>query len=119
VSTVDPDGRPHVTVVWIGLDGDDVVSGHMHRNRKVRNVERDPRVVLSFDAPRTPGLFLAEHAVLHTRASVEPTGGRALLARLAKVYVAPEFEFPAPPDADGYVIRYTIERISGVGPWAG
>ena len=40
-----------------------------------------------------------------------------LLNRLAKVYAGPDTEFPA-PKGPGYVVRYSIERIGGVGPWA-
>jgi len=71
LSTVNPDGSPQVTVVWIGLDGDDLVSGHMSWCTKLRNMERDPRVVLSFDAPRVPGVFLNPYAMLRARASVQ------------------------------------------------
>lgn len=48
VTTVNPDGSPQVTVVWIGIEGEAFVSGHLGARRKVRNVERDPRVALSF-----------------------------------------------------------------------
>jgi PPOX class probable F420-dependent enzyme len=119
LATVNPDGSPQVSVIWIGLDGDDIVSGHLGLRQKVRNVQREPRVVLSFDAPARPGTFLAEHAILTARVTVEPgRGARELLERLGKVYVGPDFEFPAPKDADGYLLRYRIERIGGVGPWA-
>jgi PPOX class probable F420-dependent enzyme len=117
LTTINADGSPQVTVIWVGLDGDDLVSGHMSRYVKLRNIERDPRVVLSFDAPRVPGAFLNEYAVLQARASIEP--GEAawdLLNRLAKVYVAAEAEFPA-PRGPGYLVRYSVERIGGVGPW--
>jgi PPOX class probable F420-dependent enzyme len=118
VSTVNPDGTPQVTVVWIGLDGDDLVSGHLRRNVKVRNVERDPRVVVSFLGPAEPGVFLHPYAVLTTRATVEPSNETwDLLNRLAKVYVGPDAEFPA-PRGPGYIVRYRIERVGGVGPWA-
>lgn len=118
LSTISADGSPQVSVVWAGLDGDDVVSGHMHRTAKVRNVERDPRVVLSFDAPREPGVFLNPYAVLRARATVEPSDGAwDLLDRLAKVYLSPDTTFPA-PKGPGYVLRYSVERITGVGPWA-
>ena len=118
LSTVNADGSPQVTVIWIGLDGDDVVSGHMTRSLKVRNVERDPRVVLSFEADRDRNVVLNPYAILRARASVEP--GEAawdLLNRLAKVYMSPDSEFPA-PRGPGYVLRYSVERIGGVGPWA-
>jgi PPOX class probable F420-dependent enzyme len=118
LATINLDGSPQVTVIWIGLDGGDIVSGHMNLSQKVRNVRCDPRVVLSFDAPRRPGTFLAEHAVLHATATAEEGGARGLLERLGKVYVGPDFDFPAPKDADGFVLRFSIERIGGVGPWA-
>jgi PPOX class probable F420-dependent enzyme len=117
LSTINADGSPQVTVIWIGLDGSEIVSGHMTLHLKLRNIERDPRVVLSFDAPRVPGVFLNEYAVLRARATVEP-GDDAwdLLNRLAKVYMSPDAEFPA-PRGPGYIVRYAVERIGGVGPW--
>ena len=118
LSTINADGSPQVTVVWVGLDGDDLVSGHMSWYVKLRNIERDPRVVLSFDAPRVPGVFLNEYAVLPARATVQPSDDAwNLLNRLAKVYMSPDAEFPA-PKGPGYVVRYSVERIGGVGPWA-
>jgi PPOX class probable F420-dependent enzyme len=117
LSTVNADGSPQVTVIWVGLDGDDLVSGHMGWRAKLGNMQRDPRVVLSFDAPRAPGVFLNPYAVLRAHAAIEPSDGSwDLLNRLAKVYISPEAEFPA-PKAPGYIVRYSVERIGGVGPW--
>jgi PPOX class probable F420-dependent enzyme len=118
LSTINADGSPQVTVIWIGLDGDDLVSGHMSRHLKLRNLERDPRAVLSFDAPRVPGAVLNPYAVVRVRATVEPSDEAwDLLNRLAKVYMAPDAEFPA-PKGPGYIVRYSVERVGGVGPWA-
>jgi PPOX class probable F420-dependent enzyme len=119
LSTTNADGSPQVSVVWIGLDGEDLVTSHMRREQlKLRNIDRDPRVVLSFDAPRTPGEFLAHHAVLRARAAIEGPTEEAweLLNRLHKVYVDPDGEFPA-PRGEGYIVRYAVERVGGVGPW--
>src|SRR3984885_9236936 len=71
LSTVNPDGSPQVTVIWIGLDGDDLVSTHMRDNTKLRNIRRDPRVALSFDVPREPGVWINPYAVIYARATVE------------------------------------------------
>jgi PPOX class probable F420-dependent enzyme len=117
LSTINPDGSPQVTVIWIGLDGDAIASGHMHRHKKLKNIERDPRVVLSFDAPRDHGVALNPYAVLRAIATVEPTEAAwDLLNRLVKTYMSPDTEFPA-PKGPGYIVRYEVERISGVGPW--
>ena len=117
VTTLNADGSPQVSVVWVGLDGDDLVTGHLHYGAKMRNVERDPRTVISMDAPRTPGVFLNPYAVVHAHATVEPSDEAwDLLDRLAKVYVSPETTFPA-PQRPGFVIRYRVDRIGGVDPW--
>jgi PPOX class probable F420-dependent enzyme len=117
LSTINADGSPQVSVIWIGLAGDELVSGHMNRYLKLRNIERDPRVVLSFDAPRESGVFLNPYAVLHARAAVESSDHAwDLLDRLTKVYMSPAAQFPA-PRGPGYIVRYAIGRIGGVGPW--
>ncbi|WP_432844100.1 PPOX class F420-dependent oxidoreductase [Dactylosporangium sp. CA-092794] len=118
VTTINADGSPQVTVVWIGLDGDDIVSSHLGWYRKLQNIERDPRVVLSFDAPAVPGKFMQDYASLTTSATVEASDGAwDLLNRLVKVYVGPDTEFPA-PRGPGFIVRYKVQRIGGVGPWA-
>jgi PPOX class probable F420-dependent enzyme len=118
LATVNADGSPQVSVIWIGLDGDDLVSGHLAWYAKLRNMERDPRVVLSFEAPRVPGVVMADHAVLRATASIEQSDDTwELLNRLCKVYVGPEAEFPA-PRKPGHIVRYRIDRVGGVGPWA-
>jgi PPOX class probable F420-dependent enzyme len=118
LSTINADGSPQVSVIWIGLDGDDLVSGHLGWRAKLGNIERDPRVVLSFDAPRAPGVFLNPYAMLQARAAVQPSNDAwSLLNRLAKVYISPDAEFPA-PKGPGFVVRYSVARIGGVGPWA-
>jgi PPOX class probable F420-dependent enzyme len=94
LSTINADGSPQVTVIWIGLDGDDLVSGHMAWYAKLRNVERDPRVVLSFDAPRVPGV-LNPYAMLRARAAVQPSDDAwDLLNRLAKGLHLPRHRVP-------------------------
>src|SRR5262245_17031974 len=117
LSTVNADGTPQVSIIWIGLDGDDLVSGHLGWYAKLRNLERDPRFVLSFEGPREPSAVMSPYAVLHGRASITPRDDTwDLLNRLAKVYMTPDAEFPA-PKGPGYTVRYTVERIGGVGPW--
>ena len=119
LTTINADGAPQVTVVWAGFDGDDLVTAHLPRHLKIRNMERDPRVVLSFLAPREPGVFLQPYAVLRARATVEPSDRAwAVLDGLAQVYMAPAATFPA-PRGPGFIVRYAVEKISGVGAWAG
>ncbi|MGI8411193.1 MAG: PPOX class F420-dependent oxidoreductase [Solirubrobacteraceae bacterium] len=116
--TLNPDGGPQLSCVWVGLDGEEIVSGHMQRRQKVRNVERDPRVVLSVEGRGLNDFGLREYLVVHGHARVQEGGAAGLLQQLAHVYLGPDVVFPPPGfDAPGYVLRITPERIGGVGPW--
>jgi len=118
LSTVNPDGSPQVTVVWVGVEGDELVTAHLPHNQKVRNMERDPRVVLSFLGAYEEGAFLQPYAVVRARATVVPTDEAwDVLDRLTKVYIGPDVTFPA-PRRPGYVVRYAVEKVGGNGPWA-
>jgi len=118
--TLDPDGSPQVTLVWIGLEGDELVAGHLPRNRKVQNIERDPRVAVSLQASTKSPMDLTEYAVLYGQARIVPGGAPELLQRLAEAYLGPGVKFPPmdnPPP--GFVTRIQVERITGAGPWTG
>ena len=118
--TLNRDGSPQVTVVWIGLDGEEIVAGHLPRNRKVRNIERDPRVAISLEATTKSAMGLTEYVVLYGQARIEPGGAPELLQRLANVYMGAGVRFPPmdnPPA--GYLTRIRVDRIDGVGPWTG
>ena len=38
IVTINRDGSPHVSIVWVGLEGDEVVSAHLARYQKLANV---------------------------------------------------------------------------------
>jgi PPOX class probable F420-dependent enzyme len=117
--TLNEDGSPQVTCVWVGFDGDDLVSGHLGDRRKLQNVRRDPRVTLSFEGTRIHPPGLKEYLVVHGRARVEDRGAPELLQRLAHVYLGPDVKFPPMDDPPpGHVMRITVERTGGVGPWS-
>jgi PPOX class probable F420-dependent enzyme len=117
--TLNPDGSPQVSCVWVGLEGDEIVSGHLGRWQKVRNIERDPRVSLSVETDTLNEIGLAEYLVVHGRARIQEGGAPELLQRLAYTYIGPDVVFPPvaePPP--GFVTRITVERLGGVGPWS-
>jgi PPOX class probable F420-dependent enzyme len=116
--TLNSDGSPQVTCVWIGVEGDELVSGHLANHRKLENVRRDPRVTLTFEGTEIHPPGLKEYLVVHGRARVEEGGAADLLQRLAHVYLGPDVKFPPMDDPPpGYVLRTTVERIGGVAPW--
>jgi PPOX class probable F420-dependent enzyme len=116
--TLNADGSPQVTVVWIGVEDDEIVSGHLYEHRKVRNVRRDPTVAISLEAPGANEIGMRDYAVLYGHARVTEGGAPELLHRLAQIYVGPGTTFPPMPDPPpGFVTRITVDRITGQGPW--
>jgi PPOX class probable F420-dependent enzyme len=117
--TINPDGSPQVAVVWVGVDGDDIVSGHLRLQQKIRNVRRDPRVVLSMETGVRNPIGLDEYVIVRGTARVSEGGAPELLQRLAHVYLGPDVKFPPMDDPPpGYVLHITPESIGGVGPWS-
>jgi PPOX class probable F420-dependent enzyme len=117
--TLEPDGRPQVSIVWIGVDGDELVAAHLPEHRKVRNMRRDARVALSVEAGTRNQIGLDEYIVVHGRARITEGGAPELLQKLAHVYLGPDVKFPPMDDPPpGYITHIAVERVGGVGPWA-
>ena len=119
LATIGPSGAPQVTLVWVAVEGDDLLTAHLNpHQRKLENVRRDPRVTLSFQGTeiRPPGLL--EYLVVHGHAAVEEGGAPELLQELARVYLGPNVRFPPMDDPPpGVRLRIAVDRIGGTGPW--
>jgi PPOX class probable F420-dependent enzyme len=116
--TLNKDGSPQVTMIWVGVDGDELVAAHLPKNQKVKNILRDPRVAVSLLSDTRSSMELTEYAVLYGDAYITEGGAADLLQRLAHVYIRPGVKFPPmenPPP--GYITHIRVQRIEGVGPW--
>ncbi|HEX2296573.1 MAG TPA: TIGR03618 family F420-dependent PPOX class oxidoreductase [Actinomycetota bacterium] len=119
VATIDADGRPHVTLAWVGLEDGEVVFATLGDQRKLRNVRRDPRVTISIATDRTNEMGLREYLVIYGTGRVTEGGAPELLQELAYTYIGPGVKFPPMPDPPpGYVTRVAVDRVGGIGPWA-
>ncbi len=118
--TLNRDGTPQVTCVWVGLDGDEIVSAHLRpAQRKLANVRANPRVTMSLEGTNVNAWGLKEYLVVHGTARLTDGGAPELLQQLARVYLGPDVVFPNMPDPPpGVIMRTTVERLGGIGPWA-
>lgn len=119
LTTINPDGSPQVSVVWIGLEDDEIVIGHLGHGRKMANIERDPRVALSVEAQSRTPLGLDHYVLVRGTARLTDGGAPELLQRLARTYLGPDVRFPPmdnPPP--GRIIHIRIDHVGGAGPWA-
>ena len=118
--TTNPNGTPQVTCVWVAVEGDELLTGHLDpAQRKLENVRRDPRVAVSFEGTRIHPPGLREHVVVHGQATLEEGGAPELLQELARVHLGPDVRFPPMDDPPpGVRMRIAVERVGGIGPWA-
>jgi len=120
LTTLNRDGSPQVTVVWVGIEGEEFGIGHLAVHQKVKNIRRDPRVALSFLSDKTNAQGMREYVVAYGNARVTEGGAVELLQRLAKIYLGPKADFPPASmrNIPGFVTRIAPARFTGVGPWA-
>lgn len=118
--TLNPDGSPQVSCIWVGLDGDELVAAHLNPDQlKLRNIRRDPRVVLSLEGRGSNPVGMQDYLVIHGTAELQEGGAPELLQQLAYTYVSPDAVFPPMPDPPpGIVSRITIDHWHGHGPWS-
>jgi len=108
LATINPDGSPQTSVMWVGLDGDDLVFSTVAGRRKVRNMEREPRVSVTIVDHADPYNYVEIRGL----ATIEPEGGVELDHKLSWVYDGKAAE----PDAPGVVrvvARVTPTRTTG------
>jgi PPOX class probable F420-dependent enzyme len=82
LTTINSDGSPQSTVVWIKRDGDDVLFSTIRGRRKTRNMERDPRVSLCAYDPEDPYVYFT----VDGNVSLDEEGGDELIDELSHKY---------------------------------
>ena len=119
LTTLTPSGAPQVTVVWVGIEDEEFVIGHLAEHKKVKNIRRDPRVALSMLGDKTNAQGLREYLVIHGNARVTEGGAVNLLHRLGRIYLGPDADYPpgSMRQIAGYVTRIAPTRFTGIGPW--
>lgn len=116
--TLNRDGSPQIAIVWVGLEGDEIVCAHLHMQQKLRNLQRDGRIALSMVTGGKNEHGLDNYLVVHGTARVTEGGAPELLQTLAETYIGPGVPFPPMPNPPaGYITHITPERVGGIGPW--
>lgn len=106
LATVNADGSPQTSVIWVQRDGDDVLFT-TNGNRKMRNMRRDPRVALSIHDEKNPYRYIE----LRGRAQMTPRDSYDFLDGLTKQYLALD-EYPEKDDAGGGVlVRVSVDHV--------
>src|SRR4029450_12049585 len=92
LTPLNTDGSPQVSVVWVGIDGNEFVTGHMGEWQKIKNLQKDPRVALSLLGRGKNAMGLQEYLIVYGKARITEGGAAELLQRLARIYLGPDVE---------------------------
>ena len=112
LATVNPDGSPQTSVVWVRRDGNDLLVSSAAGRRKDKNLARDPRVSMTVYDQADP----LQYVEVRGLASVSEDAGRQLAVSLAEEYEGPgagQEYLELPPDVIRIVIRITPQRVLG------
>ncbi|MEW2416969.1 PPOX class F420-dependent oxidoreductase [Streptomyces sp. NPDC046866] len=112
IATIQPDGSPQVSPVWVKRDGNDLLISTTVGRQKEKNLRRDPRVtvlVQPFDAPYT-------YAEIRGSAELTGEGAQELIDELSRKYTGKpyaEFNPDSVNDDERVVVRITPHKVVG------
>ena len=108
LATLNPDGGPQTSAMWVGRDGDDVLMSTTEGRRKHRNLVRDPRAsvtILDADDPYN-------YVELRGRVSITEDIGRKFDTSLSWKYDGHDPD-PDPPGTVRLVLRLEVDKATG------
>ncbi|MEK8035835.1 MAG: PPOX class F420-dependent oxidoreductase [candidate division NC10 bacterium] len=112
VVTLNADGKPQPTMVWMDVEGDEVLFNTAEGRLKPKNLRRDPRVIISVQDRNDPQSYM----VFHGRASVTESGADEQIDTLAQRFLGVD-KYPfRRPGEKRLVVRVKVDRIGGYGP---
>ena len=105
VTTINADGSPQSTVIWMKRDGDDVLFSTIRGRRKTRNMERDPRISVCAYDPADPLVYFSVEGTV----TLVEEGGDELIDELSRKYDG--VPWTPVPGAVRVVCRLTPDRV--------
>lgn len=113
LATVSRDGQPHLTVIWIERDGNELVYSTTVDRQQYRDIARDPRVTIMILPPDSPFTY----AEIRGTVTVTPDPNKELPDRLSHKYTGKpylEFNPNSVNDGDRVIVRVTPTKVRGL-----
>jgi PPOX class probable F420-dependent enzyme len=112
LATTMADGGPQASVVWIDVDGDDVLVNTAERRTKTENIRRDPRVAICLFDRNDPyrQLMLRGHVTGFTH-----EGADAHIDALAKKYTGADVYAGHRADQQRVIVRIAVDGVVRMG----
>lgn len=106
VVSLNPDGAPQASVIWVRTDGDDILFSTVKGRRKHRNFDRDPRTTIVVIDPANP----YRYAEVRGTVTMEDDPASALIEELSLKYAGRSWEEPH-PDSERVIVRIKPQKV--------
>lgn len=108
LATTDADGSPHVTPVWVDVEGDDIVLNTAEGRKKLRNLRKNPQCSISLVDPQNPyNVFAVKGRVVQ----ITEEGADEHIDRLAKKYLGVDTYPLRKPDEKRIKVRIRADEV--------
>ncbi|PRY44879.1 TIGR03618 family F420-dependent PPOX class oxidoreductase [Umezawaea tangerina] len=108
ISTTMPDGSPHLTQTWVDTDGDHILVNSVQGYRKVRNIERDPRVAVSVCDPDDTSSY---YGVRGRVVSATTEGAAENIEKLAMKYIGAPYPWFGGRDQVRVLLAIAVDKV--------
>lgn len=112
LSTLMPDGSPHLTQVWADTDGENILVNTFDGAQKHKNIERDPRVALSVSDPKSPRRYFAVRGQV---IGITADGARGHVEKLSQRYLGGPYPWFGGRDQTRLLLTITPAKVTVAG----
>lgn len=108
LATLEPDGSPQVTPVWVDVDNEHILVNSAVGRKKVRNVERDPRVSLEVVEQENPYSMLSVKGKV---VDITTDGADQHIDAMAKKYLGQDSYPFRQPGEERIIIKIQPQKV--------
>ena len=108
LATVNADGSPQTSAMWVGRDGNDLLFSTVQGRLKYRNMLRDPRVSVTVHEAANPYNYVE----LRGRAEITPDPGGQMDKQLSWKYDGKDPDYD-PPGRVRVIVRVVVDKATG------
>ena len=112
LATTMPDGSPQLTQTWVDTDGDHILINTVQGFRKVKNIDRDPRIAVSISDPAHPSRYYAVRGrVVHSTTD----GAADHIEALAQRYLGTSYPWYGGRNQTRLILTIAADKIHAMG----
>lgn len=112
VVTINKDGSPQITMIWMDVDGDTPQFNTAEGRVKPSNIRNNPNVIVTVQSKDDPQAY----AAIYGKATVTTEGADDQIDKLANRFLGLDSYPFRQPGEQRLLVKIDVEKIRGMGP---